>query len=195
MIEHLQGMNEIAMYVATMFFYSLAILVGSAFGIRIADIDQNLPYIKHRSFLTHGPLMALFVLNEPFDSPVTSHFFVGFFVAYAIHLNFDMWPEQWHGIAKIHIINKWRLGALLSFAWLAVGVVASLLVSAYAVIGLDSWFGLWVVPTLAIYLFVQKIGKERVVMPALSLILLGAATYFWLASLAVILAGIQTQFG
>jgi|SRR5579862_6755720 len=51
--------------------YSLNILwlvVGVAIGVRFADIDQHVPFLVHRSILTHGflvPLLLLYLIRKP----------------------------------------------------------------------------------------------------------------------------------
>lgn len=149
-------------------------LVGASFGLIIADADQNLPVIKHRSILTHGPLWPMFMGREPISDPIAAHFMIGFFIGYALHLNFDMFPKQWVGIAKIHLYGKVRLNGILSFLWLAAGAISSLWLAASLISQADTYWGLWGGPLLIASLFIHKIKKsdEKVVGPAFSLILM-----------------------
>jgi len=48
--------NPNIMQSITLMGYALLAMLGAAFGLIIADIDQNIPFIKHRSAFTHGAL-------------------------------------------------------------------------------------------------------------------------------------------
>lgn len=107
--------------------HSLVLFIGVSFGLAVADIDQNLPFIKHRSVWTHGPIWPAVIFLEPIDTSLTRYFLLGFFLAYAIHLVYDLYPSRWVGIAKIHLWHETRLSPLSSFLWIASGVFVSLL--------------------------------------------------------------------
>lgn len=120
--------------------------MGVTLGLRIPDIDHNLPFTKHRSIFTHGLLfpaclfyLTLFgqqtlhyVLSNNIAQMLVSfdiifYFTLGFCISYAIHLAFDMSPKKWSGIALIHT-PLGRLPAPLSWLWMELGVLASIYV-------------------------------------------------------------------
>lgn len=145
-------------------------LIGVAFGLIVADADQNLPFIKHRSALTHGPLLPLLVIAEPLTRPESQYAATGFFLGYAVHLIFDMWPKKWQGIAKIHLIASWRMPPLLSFAWLGLGAF-------FALVNVSRWGGqqAWWSPSLLALLVAVVFGykahsEHKIIMPAITLI-------------------------
>jgi hypothetical protein len=57
-------------------------------------------------------------------SPYVIFFAVGFLPAYILHLLADMIPKKWRGGALVswYPLGGWRMPAVLSLAWLAVGV-------------------------------------------------------------------------
>jgi len=119
-------------------------VLGALIGIKIADIDQNLPFMKHRSMWTHGIIVPLVlfwgmtdlgyaILDKIFEDDMLRqimkkgfwfYFEIGFCPAYAVHLASDMFPAQWRGNAKIHT-PLGRMPALLSQLWLGAGMLAS----------------------------------------------------------------------
>jgi hypothetical protein len=108
--------DPVILYGLTLTLYTILALLGSAFGLILADIDQNIPFIKHRSIFTHGllwPLLAYWVSTWSNQYVLAAMF--GFMAGYTIHLVFDMWPQTWHGIALIHVVGSIRLWAILSF--------------------------------------------------------------------------------
>lgn len=124
----------------------LALLIGIAIGMKIADLDFLLPLTKHRSFLTHGLIFPLLLFGLTTEqgynllgqllsdemlavverTNMIYYFVSGFCLTYGVHLVFDMYPKKWHGIAKIHTPFG-RMPGPLSWLWLGLGVVASLL--------------------------------------------------------------------
>jgi hypothetical protein len=140
--------------------YALLALLGAAFGLILADIDQNIPFIKHRSALTHGalwPLLALFLAQAVNPYIIAALF--GFMSGYAVHLLFDMFPKQWHGIANIHVIGHIRLWPVLSFIWLFGGVLA-------AIYAISQWADVWLCGIALGLCFMYKAKSEdNVIMP------------------------------
>jgi hypothetical protein len=109
----------------------LLFLVGAALALAIPDIDQRIPFLVHRSLLTHGmllPLLAFLLAYLARFSPVARAGAIGVCVATAAHLAFDLFPQLWLGYALVHAPVLGRLPATMSIVWLA----ASLLVCCYA---------------------------------------------------------------
>ena len=74
----------------------LSLLIGLALGERFPDVDQHTGLLVHRSVFTHGPLLPLllFLLTSGIKRPVPIRLFaLGFSVAVAVHLCFDLFPK------------------------------------------------------------------------------------------------------
>ena len=115
-------------------------IAGAVLGLSFADIDLAPPLpIKHRSAWTHGlpiPLALVWLANT---YPAAWSFAGAFLVTYALHLLCDMFPRRWKGSALINLYPvPGSLPALLSFAYLLAGVVASVWFSAQ-IMGYDGW--------------------------------------------------------
>lgn len=97
--------------------------VGAVIGGTFADIDLAPPVpLRHRSAWTHGPIIPL--LLATINHPYAVWFAVGFLPAYGLHLLADMLPKKWRGGALVswYPLGGWRMPAVLSLAWLALGV-------------------------------------------------------------------------
>jgi len=104
--------------------------------LRLPDFDLSFhwwPLIEHRSLLTHGFLVPLLLFAslrghsvKPFTDDRPRLFLLGFCIASAVHLCFDLFPGAWRGLARVHIPIVGWMGGELSFLWLLVGVLATL---------------------------------------------------------------------
>ena len=105
--------------------------IGFAFvlGLVAPDVDQRLPFLTHRSLLTHGPWFALLAtwLAQKSKSQATVPLITcGFAIGLASHFAADLFPKAWMGFALVHIPFWGRLPAAASVCWL----IGSLVVSA-----------------------------------------------------------------
>ncbi|MFR4479544.1 MAG: hypothetical protein ACLUBL_10220 [Fusobacterium sp.] len=83
----------------------LIILFAAYFlGIKFPDWDFKLK-LKHRSILTHSPLVLLFLIRiyEQDQNEVFRYFLIGFAIALALHFIFDLYPKGWGGGALLKI--------------------------------------------------------------------------------------------
>jgi hypothetical protein len=135
----------------------LSIFFGASFGLVIADIDQNAPFMKHRSAITHGPLLALWLWYQPAITGPLLWFLAGFLPAYSVHLIFDMHPKEWAGIAKIHFFWKYRLWGPFSFLWLAAGAIGTALMT----VNMVNW-QFTVIMLFASFVYKRKSEKSRI---------------------------------
>jgi len=115
----------------------LFLFVISAFiGLKLPDFDQSFywrPLIVHRSLLTHSALLPLIlfftlkghVLGKKAD-PLVRLPLLGFLLATAVHLCFDLFPYAWAGYALVHIPLFGWVGAWPSAFWLGSGALVSL---------------------------------------------------------------------
>ena len=106
-------------------FVTLSLLVGLAVGEQFPDIDQGINFLVHRSFITHGPILPLFLfLPASRLKPVPIRLFVmGFSLGVAVHLCFDLFPKAWQGYALIHVpVVGWTY-PLVSWFWIALSII------------------------------------------------------------------------
>lgn len=82
----------------------ILITVSFFFGIKLPDFDFKLK-LRHRSIITHSPLFTilLIALYEVKRDFFFKYFIVGFSVAIAVHMLFDLFPYKWHGGALLKI--------------------------------------------------------------------------------------------
>ena len=82
----------------------LLITVSFLFGIKLPDWDFKLR-LRHRSILTHSPFVTIIfiTLYETKTSYFFKYFIVGFSIAIAIHILFDLFPRKWYGGALLKI--------------------------------------------------------------------------------------------
>ncbi len=89
-----------------------ALLGGLAVGNWFPDIDQKTGLLLHRSIVTHGPLVPIFVFAAASGtrSIQLRWFALGVTLGVAIHLSFDLFPKNWSGFALISVPSGGRLG-------------------------------------------------------------------------------------
>ena len=92
------------------------VLTGGAIGSFAPDIDQAIPYLVHRSGLTHSILPALFLWHF-----FGRHLAAGTLIGIAVALSDDLFPRSYQGFALIHFPFLGRIG-LLTIAWLWINV-------------------------------------------------------------------------
>ena len=105
--------------------------IGFAFvlGLVAPDVDQRLPFLTHRSLLTHGPwfaVLAAWLAQKSRRRSAVPLIAGSFVIGLVFHLAFDLFPKAWMGFALVHIPFWGRLPAAVSVCWL----IGSLVVSA-----------------------------------------------------------------
>jgi len=119
-------------YIAGLFLF----VIGAFIGLKLPDFDLAFhwwPLIEHRSLLTHGMLIPLLlfatlrqhVVGKQAD-PRLRLSLMGFLLATAVHLCFDLFPSGWYGMAHIHIPLLGWVGAFPSGIWIGTGASVSL---------------------------------------------------------------------
>lgn len=106
----------------------LFLIGGMAAGLHLPDIDQTLPLLDHRSILTHSPFLPLciFILAHKKGHAGLWMAAVGVSLTVAVHLAFDLFPQQWAGYALISAPIIGRTGALFSGLWIGGSMVVCL---------------------------------------------------------------------
>ena len=108
----------------TFFFGLAALMAGAWLGLELPDADQRTALLLHRSAITHGPLIPLFVFLAARGSRATPLrlFAMGLCLGYLVHLAFDLFPSGWSGYALISIPVYGWLPGVLSATWIAVSL-------------------------------------------------------------------------
>jgi hypothetical protein len=108
----------------------LLLLFGVAVGLFFPDLDQRLPFLLHRSIITHAGLWALvlFACTHRARNPALRLLALGFSEALAIHLGFDLFPNAWSGYALISLPFVGRTSPTFSWLWLALSILLCLVV-------------------------------------------------------------------
>jgi hypothetical protein len=97
------------------------VVLGAAIGAVVPDVDQAIPYLVHRSGLTHSILPAL-LLGRFFGPRLGA----GALVGTAVALSDDLFPRAYQGFALIHLPFLGRIG-LWTIPWLWLNVALSFL--------------------------------------------------------------------
>ena len=103
-----------------------ALLLGLFVGERFPDVDQRTDLLLHRSILTHGlflPLILYAVASKIGWTPLR-WLSMGVALGVAVHLAFDLFPRAWTGFALVSIPVYGWLPASVSWAWIALSMVA-----------------------------------------------------------------------
>ena len=98
------------------------------FGLVAPDVDQRLPFLTHRSLLTHGPwfaLLATWLAQKSQSQSAVPLIACSFVIGLALHFAADLFPKAWIGFALVHIPFWGRLPAAASVGWLIGSLVVS----------------------------------------------------------------------
>ncbi|NJP05078.1 MAG: hypothetical protein HC837_05340 [Chloroflexaceae bacterium] len=102
----------------------IALVIGTAIGLSIADVDHIFPFLTHRAAITHSfllPLIAYLVVRE--REPWAKMGVVGFCLGMIVHISFDLFPRSWSGAALIHMIGFGALPPTASILLICISMV------------------------------------------------------------------------
>lgn len=99
------------------------VLAGFAVGLGVPDLDFVLPFVVHRSALTHSVLPALLLLLHPLRGRIAC----GVALGIGVHLAADSFPNAMIGYATIKLPFVGSLGRAGSYIWLGANALAALL--------------------------------------------------------------------
>lgn len=160
------------------------LLVGVVVGASFPDLDQRLPFLLHRSIVTHNaflPLVPALFLHRR-KRPALRLLAVGLSAGLAVHLAFDLFPAAWSGYALVSVPFLGRTSPAFSWIWIAASILLCMvIVAALARSGLDTALaGVGLVAALAWYAATQHVyvwGELAAVSVAVFLVLAGRAWY------------------
>lgn len=129
-------------------------------GIKFPDWDFKMK-LKHRSILTHSPLILLIFIRvyEQDRSDNFRYFLMGFSLALALHFIYDLYPRGWGGGALIKIpILKISCTPKMSKMILFFSIVISILV---AICYTEKLMEFYYLGILGILTILKDTGKEE----------------------------------
>ncbi len=106
--------------------------IGGWLGSWFPDIDLKMKAVlPHRSVVTHGFLIpALLLIGTVLTGLEWAKLFVaGFSAGVALHLAFDLFPQNWKGLALIYVPKIGFWSTTLSVGWLFASVFLCVLMS------------------------------------------------------------------
>lgn len=108
------------------------LVVGLLVGLYLPDLDQSLPFLLHRSIVTHNAFLPLLLglLLRRQKRPALRLLAVGLSEGLAVHLAFDLFPRAWAGYALISLPFWGPMSPFFSWLWIALSVVLGLVVVA-----------------------------------------------------------------
>ncbi|NJL32525.1 MAG: hypothetical protein HC893_00050 [Chloroflexaceae bacterium] len=100
----------------------LALAIGLWLGLSLADFDQVLFFLRHRSAITHSALIPALALLFASRQNWLRMGLIGAFIGMAVHLSFDLFPLSWSGYALINVPLFGYLDATLSMLWISLNI-------------------------------------------------------------------------
>lgn len=113
------------------------LLFGLTAGAIFPDFDQRIPFLVHRSMVTHGMLLPLVLFSWSRFRPQlhwVRNLSAGFCATLAVHLSFDLFPWLWKGFALIHIPGYGRSSPEFSWIWITVSLVVCAYLAASSIL-------------------------------------------------------------
>lgn len=98
----------------------VGLALGAVVGLKFPDLDQRVPFLVHRSIVTHGILFSAIGYLLQWDRPQLwlRTLLIGFSAAVAVHLGYDLFPRRWSGPALIAIPWYGYTSPAFSWCWL-----------------------------------------------------------------------------
>lgn len=90
-----------------------------ALGAKIADVDQIIPFLNHRSAVTHSIFLPMVLAMVPGVRAAAGPLFLGM----SCHLVADFFPSRMSGFALIQVPGWGSIGVVLSYVWLGINAL------------------------------------------------------------------------
>lgn len=123
----------------------LLVVAGFAVGLGVPDLDFVLPFVVHRSAVTHSILPAVLLLAF---HPLRARIACGVALGIGVHLAADSFPNAMTGYATVKLPFVRGLGRIGSYVWLGANALGALLLG--GVLALRSLAAPWCVGVLGI---------------------------------------------
>lgn len=165
------------------------ITVSFFLGIKFPDFDFKLR-LRHRSIITHSPLITilLIALYEVKKDFFFKYFIVGFSIAIAVHMLFDLFPYKWHGGALLKIpINNITCSKETTKLFFIFTILINSFISIFYIEMIEEYI---FVIVLSLLVFIKKSKYEKsIIRPilifAFLMLFLGILKYDFLMNLTV----------
>ena len=155
------------------------LILGVYLGLNFPDIDQRTDLLVHRSIFTHGFIVPLFFFL--FTSLITKKslrlFLMGFVVAIAVHLSFDLFPRGWWGYALIHIPQIGWTPKFISISWIFVSICVCIYIAISMVRGVFEGF-VFLLIVIGIFVF-ESFSEDQFFAPLTILIITNLIVIWW----------------
>ena len=155
------------------------LILGIYVGLNFPDIDQRTDFLIHRSIFTHGFIVPLFFFL--FTSRITKKslrlFLMGFVVAIAVHLSFDLFPRGWYMHALIHIPLIGWMPKFISISWIFVSIYFCIYVAISMVRGVFEGF-VFLLIVISTFVF-ESFSEDRSFAPLTILIITNLIVIWW----------------
>jgi len=92
--------------------------------IFLPDIDLSIPFLHHRSMVTHSVLIPLLLMKWK-RFKISNIVILCLLLGFALHMSADLTPKSWRGYALIYVpfIKISFFGAIGSYCWLLGNVI------------------------------------------------------------------------
>lgn len=143
----------------------IVFIAGFFLGIKFPDWDFKLK-LKHRSILTHSPLILLPVISTYYKNTSVElrYLILGLSLSIAIHLIFDIFPKGWGGGSLLKIpILRLSIKPRVSKVLFLIFIVISILVSIRFTNNVEELFFLLIYGN--IYIIINVIKEKKLLRP------------------------------
>ncbi|MDO4690928.1 MAG: hypothetical protein Q4A58_06515 [Fusobacterium sp.] len=136
------------------------IFVAFLFGIKLPDWDFKLG-LRHRSIITHSPfitLLLIFIYRVKADF-FFKYFIVGFSIAIAVHILFDLFPYKWQGGALLKIPINISCDENITKLFFVMTIIINIFIGIFYMTDIYEYIFILI---LAILTFIKKTRAERI---------------------------------
>jgi hypothetical protein len=109
----------------------VGLALGAVVGAKFPDVDLRVPFLVHRSIVTHGILLSGIGFLIQWERPQLwlRTLLIGFSATVAVHLGFDLFPRGWGGPALIFIPFYGRTSPTFSWFWMFGSMIGCLVLT------------------------------------------------------------------
>lgn len=138
----------------------ILIFAAFLFGIKLPDWDFKLG-LRHRSIITHSPLITilLVIAYKVKEDFFFKYFIVGFSIAIAVHMIFDLFPYKWQGGALLKIPINISCSKETTKLFFLVTIIVNSFIGVFYITNIYEFF---FVILLSLIIFIKKSKYEKI---------------------------------